>query len=218
MEHLIRIGGRGVFRYLMPWGATLCLALGVAASAAASGSHYYDWWKPKPRVLASGLIGATGATTGPDGALYVAQSSLGEIRRVDPRTGRKRLIASGLPSTDQTIGLGGLMDVEFIGKDMYALVTLQVDGVTTNGIYKRVGWNDFQPIADLGTFSAQNQPPPGFQVDVPIGVQFAMEPIDQGFLVSDGHHNRILHVAIDGLDSEISVLKQFGNTDPSMAT
>jgi hypothetical protein len=91
---------------------------------------------------------------------------------------------------------------------------LQVDG-TANGIYKRVGPNDFQPIADLGTFSLVNPPPPDFQVDAPIGVQFAMEPIDQGFLVSDGHLSRILHVAIDGLNSEISVLRQFGNTVPT---
>ena len=38
-------------------------------------------------LLATGLEEAIGSTIGPDGALYVAQGTLGTISRVDPQTG-----------------------------------------------------------------------------------------------------------------------------------
>jgi hypothetical protein len=62
----------------------------------------------------------------------------------------------------------------------------------------------------LGAFSSSHLPP--YPVDVPTGVQFALEPIDGGFLVSDGHHNRILQVTLGG---EITELISFGNVVPT---
>ena len=42
------------------------------------------------------------------------------------------------------------------------------------------------------------QPADGFPFVVPTGVQFALEPYRGGFLVTDGHHNRVLRVTLDG--------------------
>src|SRR5918911_1228747 len=38
-------------------------------------------------LVTAGLDESIGSTVGPDGALYVAQTKLGSIARVDPRTG-----------------------------------------------------------------------------------------------------------------------------------
>ena len=42
--------------------------------------------------------------------------------------------------------------------------------------------------------------PPTTAFDLPDGVQFALQPVADGFLVTDGHHNRVLHVSSDGGD------------------
>ena len=47
---------------------------------------------------------------------------------------------------------------------------------------------------------------------MPSGVQFALQPVADGFLVSDGHLNRVLHVSSDG---EITQRIQFGNIVPT---
>jgi hypothetical protein len=43
-------------------------------------------------------------------------------------------------------------------------------------------------------------------------VQYALEPYAGGFLVTDGHHNRVLRVTLDGEISEFAV---FGNIAPT---
>jgi hypothetical protein len=55
-----------------------------------------------------------------------------------------------------------------------------------------------------------------FSYFLPDGVQFALQPVDDGFLVSDGHLNRVLHVSKDG--TEITVLKQFNDIVPTGLT
>jgi hypothetical protein len=55
-----------------------------------------------------------------------------------------------------------------------------------------------------------------FSYFLPDGLQFALQPIGAGFLVSDGHLNRILRVSKDG--SEITVLKQFNDVVPTGLT
>ena len=55
-----------------------------------------------------------------------------------------------------------------------------------------------------------------FSYFLPDGLQFALQPIGDGFLVSDGHLNRILRVSKDG--SEITVLKQFNDVVPTGLT
>ena len=151
---------------------------------------------PAVSLLASGLEGAVGSTVGPGGALYVTEAIPGRITRVDPETGEKTTFASGLPTRIFPIPFGGAMDVAFIGDTAYVLVTLVDLGGDTVGIYRIDGPNTFTVIADIGAFALQNPPTPAFTV--PTGVQYALQVYRDGFLVTDGHHNRVLHVTLDG--------------------
>ena len=148
-------------------------------------------------LVVSGLQGSTGSTIGPDGALYIAEGVAGRISRVDPWTGQRTTFASGLPK--QIIGVGGPMDVAFIGHTAYVLVTLvspDVGGTDVDGIYRVDGPHTFTVIADIGAWSMAHPPKPAFVV--PTGVQFALQPYRGAFLVTDGHHNRVLRVTLDG--------------------
>jgi hypothetical protein len=175
------------------------------------------WSDPPPPAgphvthLVAGLQGASGSTIGPGGALFVTEGATGRILRVDPRTGQVTVFASGLPPS--LIGIGGAIDVAFIGTTAYALVTLvgfDVGGTSTVGIYRVEGPNAFTVIADLGEFSVLN--PPSTPFDLPTGLQYALEVYRGGFLVTDGHHNRVLHVTRAG---EISEFRTFGNIMPT---
>jgi hypothetical protein len=166
-------------------------------------------------LLATGLDGAIGSTVGPDGALYVAQATVGTISRVDPRTGAITTFASGLPKQLSAVGLGGAMDVAFIGKTAYVLVTLvspDVGGTNVDGIYRVDSPTSFTVIADIGTFNLHNQPTIPFDIAVHSGVLFALHRYQGGFLVTDGHLNRVLRVSLDGA---ISVLIAFGDIVPT---
>lgn len=190
------------------WIAALFL-VGFSSATLAEGGAMAE----KGRLLTSGLQGASGATVGPDGALYVVEGALGQVTRINPRNGKRSVFATGLPPAFDFVGIGGAIDVEFIGETAYVLVTLVGEfGGGPDGIY-RITAKDMTgelPIADLGTFSALN--PPSTPFELFHGVQYAMEPVDQGFVVSDGHHNRLLHVTLDGTISE---LKQYDNIVPT---
>ena len=164
-----------------------------------------------PVLLVSGLEGASGSAIGPGGALYVTEGAAGRISRVDPKTGYVTTFASGLPPS--IVGIGGAIDVAFIGSTAYALVTLvgaDVGGGDTVGIYRVDGPDTFTVIADIGAFSLAN--PPDTDFFVPTGVQYSIEAFRGGFLVADGHHNRVLHVTLDG---EISEFVVFDNIVPT---
>jgi hypothetical protein len=166
--------------------------------------------------LDTGLESAKGSTVGPDGALYVTEGAAGRISRVDPLTGEVTTFASGLPRAIIGIGgaiIGGAIDVAFIDNIAYALVTLvspDVGGSDVDGIYRVDGPDSFTVVADIGEFNLANPPPTPF--DVPTGLQFALQSYRGGFLVTDGHLNRVLRVT---LDSEVSVLIQFDNIVPT---
>ncbi len=69
---------------------------------------------PEPtagHLLASGLQGTTGATIGPDGALYVAEGKVGRITRIDQNSGKASTFASGFPVAVAPIG--GVIDEVF---------------------------------------------------------------------------------------------------------
>jgi hypothetical protein len=170
-----------------------------------------------PVLLADGLEGGSGSTIGPGGALYVTESVAGRISRVDPGTGEVTTFAEGLPPAIANIGgadVGGAIDVAFIGDTAYALVTLVSPfGGGVDGIYRVDGPNSFTVIADLGQWSIDNPPDTAF--DVPSGLQYALETFRGGFLVTDGHHNRMLRVTTDG---EITELIQFDNIVPTGLT
>jgi hypothetical protein len=166
---------------------------------------------PTANLLAFGLEGGSGSAIGPGGAIFVTEGSAGRVSRVDPVTGAVSTFAEGLPPS--LVGIGGAMDVAFIGNTAYVLVTLvgpDVGGDDVVGIYRVDGPDSFTVIADIGAFSIAN--PPETDFFVPTGVQYAIENYQGGFLVTDGHHNRVLEV---GLDGEISEFKVFGNIVPT---
>jgi sugar lactone lactonase YvrE len=78
------------------------------------------------------------------------------------------------------------------------------------GIYRMDGKDSFTVMADLGTFSIDH--PSKSKVFIPSGVQYALEVFDGGFVVTDGHHNRVLRVTLDG---EVSELIAFDNIVPT---
>ena len=168
---------------------------------------------PTPRAtrLASGLQGPTGSAVGPGDDLYVAEGAAGRISRIDPRTGQVTTFASGLPRA--IVGIGGPMDVAFIGDTAYVLVTLvgsDVGGSDVVGIYRIDGPTRFTVVADIGEFSLSH--PPNTPFFVPTGVQYALESYRGGFLVTDGHHNRVLRVTRDG---EVTEWVAFDNIVPT---
>ena len=171
---------------------------------------------PTATRLVAGLEGGSGSTIGPDGALYVPETIAGRISRVDPKTGTVTTFASGLPKQLVAVGIGGVMDVAFIGKTAYALVTLvgsDWGGSDVVGIYRVDGPHSFTVVANIGQWSIDHAPP-GYPVgyDTATGVQYAMQPYRGGFLVNDAHHNRVLKV---GLDGSITQLIQFGDIVPT---
>jgi hypothetical protein len=153
---------------------------------------------PNATLLASGLQGPIGSTVGPDGALYVAEGVAGRISRIDPITGHMTTFASGLPKRLPGFTIGGPIDVSFMGNTAYVLVTLvgpTVGGNSIDGIYRVDGPDRSTVVANLGAWSAAH--PPNTPFDNPGGLQFAMETYRGGFLVTDGHHNRVLWVTVD---------------------
>ena len=161
--------------------------------------------------LDTGLESAKGSTVGPDGALYVTEGAAGRISRVDPLTGEVTTFASGLPRA--IISIGGAIDVAFIDNIAYALVTLvspDVGGSDVDGIYRVDGPDTFTVVADIGEFNLANPPPTPFVV--PTGLQYALQTFRGGFLVTDGHLNRVLRVTLDG---EVTVLIAFDNIVPT---
>ena len=197
---------------------TLFAALIVAAEAGSmqhvsAGSHSFAG--PTAELLVGGLEGGSGSTIGPGGDLYVAEAHAGRISRVDPRSGRVTTFASGLPKRMPGFPFGGVIDVAFIGKTAYALVSLvgpDVGGSDTVGIYRVDGRSRFTVVADIGAFSIANPPTIPFEFFVPTGVPYTLEPFQGGFLVTDGHLNRVLKV---GLDGNVAEVIGFGNVVPT---
>jgi hypothetical protein len=167
--------------------------------------------EPVVSRLVTGLQGSTGSTVGPDGALYVTEATAGRVTRIDPKTGAATTFASGLPTP--IIGVGGAMDVAFLGRTAYVLVTLvdsTLGGSNIDGIYRVDGPNTFTVVADIGQFASAN--PPDTDFDVATGLQYAFQPYRGGFLVTDGHHNRVYRVMLDG---RVRELIAFGNIVPT---
>jgi sugar lactone lactonase YvrE len=177
-----------------------------AANAAPSSTRH------RTQVLTTGLQGSVGSALGPDGALYVTEAVAGRIARVDPRTGRTTTYASGLPRKVLP-GLGGAMDVAFLRDTAYVLVTLvspDVGGNDIDGVYRVDGPHHVTVVADIGAWSVAH--PPATPFFVPTGVQYALQPYRGGFLVTDGHHNRVLGV---GLAGDVSEVIAFRNVVPT---
>jgi hypothetical protein len=159
--------------------------------------------------VAADLGGGFGTGVGPGGDVYVVEGPLGRISRFDTKTGEVSTFASGLPAALPYIGIGGVADVAFIGSTAYFLVTLagvELGGTAKSGLYRLDGPSSYTLIADIGAYSAAN--PPNSSYLLSEGVQYSLEAYRGGFLVADGHHNRVLHVTLDGTIEEIIA---FGN-------
>jgi hypothetical protein len=201
-------------RHVLALGALVMLAGGLIGAASVPAGAAPPSGVSSPTLLASGLQGGLGSTVGPDGALYVTEPQTGRVVRVDPTTGAMSTFASDLPAQIPAVGLGGAMDVVFIGGTAYVLVTLvgpDVGGSDIDGIYRVDGPHSFTVVADIGAFSLSH-PPSGFPYFVPTGVQYAMDTYRGGFLVTDGHHNRVLRVTLDG---SVREFRTFGDIVPT---
>ncbi|MET0884848.1 MAG: ScyD/ScyE family protein [Mycetocola sp.] len=202
--------------------STLFAPTMASAMTPATGERHGGGDGPVVSLLASGLQGASGSTIGPDGALYVAEGAIGQVTRIDVRTGAKSAYATGLPRP--AIPIGGAIDVAFLGRTAYVLVANvgddvpgddQVPGDSVNdvdGIYRIDDSDSFTVIADIGDWSLENPPPPDIDFFLLRGVQFAMEPTKGGFLVTDGHHNRLVKASLNG---DVRLVEQFGNIVPT---
>ena len=202
----------GLRRALIVMVTTAMVVAGIASTASAK--------QPVVRELATfaapGCAGGcgSGSTIGPDNALYVTDGPGGRVLRVDPSTGAVTTFASGLPRAIPEVGIGGAIDVAFLGGTAYVLVTLvgpafgQPDVV--NGIYRIDKNGSATAIADVGAWSISH--PPATDFFVASGVQYALERFRGSFVVSDGHHNRVLRVSRDG---DIRPMLAFGNIVPT---
>lgn len=180
--------------------AGLGLALAPATAVGASPPH-----AATPELLASGLEGGSGSTIGPDGALYVTEGVAGRVSRIDRETGEVSTFADCLPP--RIAPLGGPVDVAFLDDTAYVLVSMvgpDLGGDAVSGIYRVDDAHTCTPIADIGAFSIAH--PPDADIFVLSGVQYALEPYRGGFLVTDGHHNRVLGVDLDGEVREVLTL------------
>jgi hypothetical protein len=171
--------------------------------------------EPTVTLLVTGLEELQGSTVGPGGDLFVTAPLTGSIWRVDLKTGTVTLFASRLPARipDFFFIGSGVVDVAFVGGTAYTLVTgvgPDLEGDDIVGIYRMDGPNSFTVIADLGAWSIDH--PPATDIFVPTGFQYAIEAFRGGFLVTDGHHNRVLWVTRDG---EITELVAFGKVVPT---
>jgi sugar lactone lactonase YvrE len=194
-------------------------AMAVAAIPSTAIAHK----PPGPPVVhelatfaAPGCVGGcgSGSTIGPDKALYVTDGPGGRVLRVDPETGAITTFASGLPPAIPDVGIGGAIDVAFLDDTAYVLVTLvgpalgQPDVV--DGIYRIEKDGTATAIADIGAWSIAH--PPTTPFFVPSGLQYALQTFRGGFLVTDGHHNRVLRVSRDG---DIRQMIAFDNIVPT---
>ena len=192
---------------------SLILILGSSTIAAAKPPGA----EPTATLLVTGLEELQGSAVGPGGDLFVTAPLTGSIWRVDPKTGAVTLFASGLPARipDFFFIGSGVVDVAFHGGTAYALVTgvgpdLDPGQDDIVGIYRVDDQDSFTIVADIGDWSIEN--PPATDFFVPSGFQYAIEPFRGGFLVTDGHHNRVLRVTLDG---EITEVIAFGNVVPT---
>ncbi len=130
---------------------------------------------------------------------------MGLISRVDLHTGEVSTFADGLPTP--LIPVGGVMDIAFLGHTAYAIVTNvgpDLGGTDVVGLYRNTGPHTWTVVADIGAWSIAHSSTS--EVVIPSGVLSAMQPYRDGFLVTDGHHNRVLRVRLNGQISEVLAL------------
>lgn len=161
-----------------PLAATLVAAMAsvlVVAGGPVSASTTVDRTGPAPgghdpvvreltTFAAPGCTGGcgSGSTVGPDGALYVTDGPGGRVLRVDPRTGATTTFASGLPQAIPEVGIGGAIDLVFLGRTAYVLVTLVGpefgQPAVVSGVYRINRNGHARAVADVGAWSTAHPP------------------------------------------------------------
>lgn len=182
-------------------------------------------------VIAHGIQSSTGATIGPDGALYVVDGGrggdmkvttpdgdgyfglTGSIVRVDPKTGAVTTYKTGFPSGAESAGTPGfgLADVTFMGGQAYGLLTggfNYLPGLEAypNGIYTIDSDGKLVVVANISKFNDDN--PVAFDDATPGGNPFGITTRDGDFYVTDGNYNRVLKITPAG---KISIVASFDN-------
>ena len=168
---------------------------------------------PAATLLAAGLEGASGSTIGPDGALYVTEGAAGRVSRVDPKTGAITTFASGLPPAIPGVGSAGRSTSRSSTRPRTswspssALTSAAATWSASTGWTARTS-SPWSRTSARSPWPIRRRP----TSSVPTGVQYALEPYRGGFLVTDGHHNRVLRVTLDG---EVTVVIAFDNIVPT---
>jgi hypothetical protein len=127
----------------------------------------------------------------------VTEGIAGRLSRIDRDTGEVTTVADCLPP--RIAPIGGAVDVAFLDDTAYVLVSMvgpDLGGDDVSGIYRVDGEHRCTAVADIGAWSLAH--PPDADIFVLSGVQYALETYRGGFLVTDGHHNRVLGVDLDG--------------------
>ena len=208
-------------RPIQPLFGLFIATAGIAAAAVAPTASANDQSGPVMTHLTK--VGSDdfviGSTIGPDGALYVTDGMAGAVLRVDQRSGRVTRYAEGLPPKAFPNDFGGAVDVAFLGRTAYVLVSFVSgsffgepfgDPKAKNGLYRIEADGSNTLVADLGQWSADHPPKPAFVLDT--GVHFALETYGGGFVVTDGHHNRVLGIHKNGSIREVAT---FDNVVPT---
>ena len=118
---------------------------------------------------------APGARSVPTAPSTSPRRSPGGSRASTRGAGGSTTVADALPP--RVIPIGGAMDVAFLGRTAYAIVTLvgsDVGGSDVVGLYRVDGRHRVTVVADVGAFAVDN--PPSTPFDQPTGLQYAMEP------------------------------------------
>lgn len=165
----------------------LCGAAALPAAAASPGG---------PRTVVSGLVGPLHLTVS-DGSLLIADSFAGQIVRADPKTGKKRVLASGINVSSVSVGGGG------------GILAAIGEGEGAKQSLVRVASGRQTQIADLLAYEKAHNP--DGQPQRP-GADSLSNPYDVlalpagRTLVADAGANDILAVRADGKVSTLTAL------------
>ncbi|MCW2542022.1 MAG: hypothetical protein JWN95_3747 [Frankiales bacterium] len=207
----LRTGSTIALSGVLAVGVSLALAAPAAAHTTSAGSDHSLQWhgkrghshssKPAINVVASGFNGASSIAFGANGKLFVAEAAIGQITKVDLKTGAHTAFATniqGLSGLD--VGRGGVYATQgYIPETQSAPATAPLIKVRSNGSTK--------VVADLLKYELKHNPDGQFQgadplhpaeTDDSLSNPFAV--LDQGFrvLVADAGANDVLAVSPHG--------------------